>query len=120
MSDFQGLQVLIVEDEELVAMLLEDMLADLGCEVTASVRSLTAAFEAIEKAPPQLAILDVSLAGKQVFPVAEALAEKGLPFIFSSGYGSSIVPSAFKAAPVLPKPFQPRELVEAIRTAVGG
>src|SRR5262245_21302569 len=110
MKDFDGLRVLVVEDEELVAMMIDGYLEDLGCTVAATARTVPEAVNAAETLSIQLALLDVNLAGKPVFPAAEALAAKGVPFIFSSGYGSSAVPEQFRAAPVIPKPFRIEEL----------
>lgn len=119
MADFGGLRVLLVEDESLVAMMIEDMLLDLGCEVVQTAGTIPDAMRAIEQQRIELALLDINVAGKQVFPVAEALSEKALPFIFSSGYGQGGVPERFGRAPVVAKPFQINELDAAIRSAVG-
>jgi CheY-like chemotaxis protein len=99
-----------VEDEGTVAMLIEEMLEDLGCTVVASVPRLALAREKAGTAQVDLAILDVNLAGERVFPVAEILRGRGVPFLFSTGYGASGLPEEFAQSPVLHKPFSESEL----------
>ena len=111
----EGVGVFLVEDEPLLAMSVEDMLMELGCRVTASAASLS---EAIEKAGDgtfDCALLDINLAGREVFPVAEILSERGIPFVFSSGYGASGLPKAFSARPVVSKPYDMDQLSAALR-----
>lgn len=117
MTTPSGLRVFVVEDEELVLMMIETMLEELGCIVTGSAKSVPVALSAVETVPFDLALLDVNLEGVKVFPVAEAIAEKGLPFIISSGYGREGVPDALRHVPIIPKPFRLEELDEAIRQA---
>lgn len=99
--------MLLVEDEALVAMLVEDMLADEGCEVAAIASRVSEAVAAARDHSIQmdLAILDVNLAGEPVFAVAEALAERGVPFAFATGYGAGGLPDEWKSRPTLQKPF---------------
>ena len=109
------LRVLVVEDEGLVAMMLEDMLDDLGCELAGSfgdVAQTLAWVEAGGKA--DAALLDVNLGGEPVFPVAEALAARGVPFAFTTGYGQTDDPR-FKDAVCLGKPINLERLVEALK-----
>ena len=115
MTPFAGVRVLLVEDEGTVALLIEEMLEELGCEVVASVARLVAAREIASAAEVDLAILDVNLAGERVFPVAEILRERGIPFLFSTGYGASGLPSEFARSPVLHKPFSESDLQEIIK-----
>ncbi|KHK64844.1 response regulator [Pseudomonas frederiksbergensis] len=110
MTLFAGIKVLLVEDEGTVAMLIEEMLEELGCEVVASVPRLARAREVASTAQFDLAILDVNLAGERVFPVAEILRDRKIPFLFSTGYGASGVPAEFARYPVLHKPFSESEL----------
>jgi CheY-like chemotaxis protein len=110
MTLFAGIKVLLVEDEGTVAMLIEEMLEELGCEVVASVPRLARAREVASTAQFDLAILDVNLAGERVFPVAEILRDRKIPFLFSTGYGASGVPGEFARYPVLHKPFSESEL----------
>ncbi|MFL6967605.1 response regulator [Pseudomonas alvandae] len=110
MTLFAGIRVLLVEDEGTVAMLIEEMLEDLGCTVVASVPRLALAREKAGTAQVDLAILDVNLAGERVFPVAQILRGRGVPFLFSTGYGASGLPEEFAQSPVLHKPFSESEL----------
>jgi len=118
-----GLRVLVVEDETLVAMLLEDMVADLGGEVVACVSRLGRAMEVIADPASRfdLAILDVNLGGEEAFPAAAALSERSIPFAFSTGYGSVGLPPAWRSRPTLQKPFTHEQvcavLSEALRPA---
>lgn len=111
------LQVLIVEDEQLVAMLVEDMLEDLGYKVSAVAANLRAGLQAAEQVQPDLAVLDVNLAGEKSFPIAEALLKKGVPFVFASGYGVSGVRETYPSAPVIQKPFTQAALADALEQA---
>ncbi|MGK9264511.1 response regulator [Sinorhizobium meliloti] len=119
MSEFSGIKVLIVEDEGLVALLIEDMLQDLGCEIVASVAGLKEACGIAETALIDLAVLDVNLGGERSFPVAHILHERGVPFMFSTGYGSSRLPAEFSGSPVLAKPFSATTLQETLSLALG-
>jgi CheY-like chemotaxis protein len=105
-----GLRVLLVEDENLVAMLLEDMLAELGHSVVGPVARLKKALEMAQRKAIDLAILDVNINGEQAYPVAEALAARGIPFVFSTGYGKRGLPLQYRDHPTLQKPFQQQDL----------
>jgi CheY-like chemotaxis protein len=120
MSDLEGLRVLLVEDEGPVAMLVEDMLQDLGCRVAASVASVPDALRAISQNDFEFALLDVNLAGVKVDPVAEELARRGTPFAFASGYGKAGLRQDLQERPVVQKPFRKDELGETIRLALKG
>src|SRR5690348_3157349 len=110
-----GKRVLIVEDELMIRMLLEGMLTDLGHSVAAEAGGLDEAMELAKQAEFDLAVLDVNLNGTPVTPVVEILVERGLPFIFASGYGQRGLPEAYRFAPILQKPFQADALEEAIQ-----
>lgn len=113
----EGMRVLLVEDECLVAMAIEDMLSELGCTVAAQASTLPEAMEKARAGGFEVALLDVSLSGKQVFPVAELLSEQGIPFAFASGYGPAALPDGFRDRPVVPKPFQLDDLSAALTLA---
>lgn len=121
-SALAGCRLLIVEDEAIVAMMLEDMLARLGCvvvDVAASVsRGLALAGDA--SLAIDAAILDVNLGGEEVYPVAEKLAAGGVPFVFSTGYGLSGIAPDFARIPALAKPFTPRALEAALMAVLSG
>ena len=103
-------RVLVVEDEYLIRMLLEDMLLDLGYEIAAAVGSLAEASTAAATVAFDVAILDVNLDGKEIYPVADILAQRGLPFVFVTGYGEGSLPAKYSSRPALQKPFQSEQL----------
>jgi CheY-like chemotaxis protein len=114
MSEFSGIKVLIVEDEGFVALMIEDMLQDLGCEIVASVAGLNEACRIAAIAQLDLAVLDINLGRERSFAVAEILRERGVPFMFSTGYGTAGLPTEFSGSPVLGKPFSAKELKQTI------
>lgn len=107
-------RILIVEDEILIAMMLEDMLDELGCRVVATVANAADAVAAIEAHPIDAAILDVNLEGGRSFAVADALAGHGIPFLFSTGYGEHTVEAQYPNRPILKKPFSMGDLARAL------
>lgn len=109
-SALAGKRVLIVEDEMLVALLIEDFMAELGCSTVGPCGSVAMALDAIQTETFDLAVLDVNLAGEMVYPVAEILAEKRIPFLFLSGYGDEAVPAGHSDWRVCAKPFRGDEL----------
>jgi CheY-like chemotaxis protein len=111
-------RVLIVEDEMLVAMLIEDMLAELGHVVAGITSRVATALPLIDGLNFDVAILDVNLGGEMSFPVADALAEKGRPYLFASGYGRAGIVAEHAHVPVLNKPFSCHELKTAIAAAL--
>ena len=107
-------RVLVVEDEIMIRMLLEDMLEDLGFKVTLSAGRLDEAISLAREGEFDVAILDVNLDGELVYPVADVLAARGLPFAFSTGYGESGMPDIYRDRPTLLKPFQLAGLEKAL------
>jgi DNA-binding NtrC family response regulator len=103
-------RLLIVEDEYLIRLLLEDMLVELGCAVSAVAANLTDGKKLAESSEIDLAILDVNLDGEQVFPVAEILKSRGVPYLFITGYGVRGLPDSYRETPTLQKPFQMQDL----------
>ncbi|MCJ8190012.1 response regulator [Sphingomicrobium aestuariivivum] len=97
--------ILVVEDEPLIAMMLEDFLDALGHQVAASCESVAEAMAAVEKGGFDMAILDVNLGGEPVWPVAEALRERGIPFALATGGHVTEPPADFLSTPTLAKPF---------------
>ncbi|MGD8216678.1 response regulator [Pseudomonas thivervalensis] len=114
MIPLAGIRVLVVEDEGAIALLIEEMLEEFGCEVVASVARLATACEVAGSVQVDLAILDVNLAGERVFPVADILRNRQIPFLFSTGYGASGLPVEYAGRPVLHKPFSESELQQKI------
>jgi CheY-like chemotaxis protein len=113
-----SLQILVVEDESMVAMMIEDMLEDLGHKVIATSGRMPDASKLVADASADLAILDVNLNGEETYPLADSLAARAIPFIFATGYGSSGIKAEWSSVPVLQKPFQSRELAEAINRVI--
>jgi CheY-like chemotaxis protein len=116
-GDLTGLRVLVVEDEAAISLLLEDMLLDFGCEVVGPAARLSAALDAVTKEQIDIAILDVNLAGEPIYPVAEALEARSIPFVFSTGYGSQGIKDAYRDRPVLQKPFAQHDLKQKLLLA---
>lgn len=114
-----GCRILVVEDELLIAMIIEETLQDLGCVVVGPVARLDAALQLAKDETLDAAILDVSIRGGKVYPVAEQLLARGVPFMLASGYGEWALPDAFRAQPRLTKPFTPQRLEEQVRTLCG-
>ena len=110
-----GRRVLVVEDEMMIALLLQEMLEDLGHRVVAVAARLDNALRLAREADADLAILDVNLGGEVSFPVAEVLTERGLPFLFASGYGSAGLVAPYLDAITLKKPFEMSDLSQALQ-----
>jgi len=107
-------RVLIVEDEIVVALFLEDILAEFGYEVAGVASRLEEGLARAEAPDFAVAILDVHLNGRDVFPLADRLAERSLPFVFATGYGARGIPERHAGRPVLQKPFLPADLSRAL------
>ena len=103
-------RILVVEDEFLIRMLLEDMLTDLGYELVGVAGRVDEAAEMAQTKEFDLAILDVNLDGHDVYPVADLISKRGLPFMFVTGYGGRGLPDNYRGRPTLQKPFQMDEL----------
>jgi len=112
------LKVLIIEDEALVAMLIEDMLVDLGHEVVGVGGRVQHALRLAQEAECDLAIIDLNLNGERTNAIAQALATRGVPFIFATGYGPAGVDADWRSVPVLQKPFEAHQLRAAISAAL--
>lgn len=115
-----GRRVLVIEDEALVAMLLETMLEDMGCQPVGPIGDVDEALAAIGSDDSlDAALLDVNVAGREVFPVAAALKTKGVPFVFSTGYGEGGLPDEWKGHPTIQKPFTEAAVRQALFKACG-
>lgn len=108
-------RLLIVEDEFLIAVMLEDMLSDLNFGVAGTASNPARALELIASTEIDAAILDVNLDGCDSFGVAAALRERRIPFIFTTGYGASRVLPEYAHHPVVQKPYRLEELSDALR-----
>jgi CheY-like chemotaxis protein len=114
-SPFSGRLVLVIEDEMMVAMLLEDMLTDLGCTVLGPAARVHQALTLIATTgAPDAAVLDVNLNGQKSYPVADALLARGVPFLFATGYHRDLVMNGYRSFPQLQKPFKRSELSDAL------
>lgn len=109
-----GLRVLVVEDEMLVLMNIEDMLADLGCESVSGAATADKALAMIDLQSFDIAVVDVNLDGSTSYPVADALAARGVPFVFSTGYSGQSMKDGYRDRPVLGKPYRNADLVEVL------
>lgn len=118
MNEFFGLRAMVVEDEGGVALLVEDMLLELGFEIVASVARLADACEVARTAELNLALMDVNLRGELIFPAARILRQRGVPFVFSTGYGDSGLPLEFRETPLVAKPFAVEDLQRQIEVAL--
>ncbi len=115
----QGRRVLIIEDESLVAMLLETILEDMGCIVVGPEANIDdGLIAATSEASLDAALLDVNVAGREVFPIAEALRARGVPFVFSTGYGEAGLPEHWRGNPTVQKPFTEGAIRDALMKAM--
>ena len=115
----EPIRLLLVEDEALIALMLEDMVEGMGCAVTGLAPRVALGVSMAESGDFDVAILDVNVAGENVEPVAERLAARGIPFIFATGYGEAGVPLRYRDRPVVAKPFRSEQLEAAIVKATG-
>lgn len=116
---FAGRRVLVVEDESLVAMLLETILEDMGCLAVGPAATVDEGLRMASDEAVDAALLDVNVAGRQVFPIAQVLKDRGVPFIFSTGYGEGGLPDEWRGQPTLQKPFTEAAVRDALMTAMG-
>jgi CheY-like chemotaxis protein len=114
------LRILVVEDEMLVAMNIEDMLLELGHEVAGLASRLGPALALARESRFDAAMLDVNLAGEPSFPVADLLIERGLPFLFATGYGRQGIEARYRDYPLLQKPFRTADLEQALAALNAG
>ncbi|GGE20174.1 response regulator [Aureimonas endophytica] len=114
----QGKRVLIVEDEMLVAMNLEDTLTDLGLHVAGTAMQLGPALELARDSAIDVAVLDINLHGGRSYPVADILLQRGVPFVFATGYGHTEGETAYERIPVVTKPYRTIDLETALIAAL--
>ena len=114
-----GRKVLVVEDEALIAAQVEAVLGDAGCTVIGPAADIAEALTLAAGSPPDVAVLDVNLAGERSDPIADVLAARGIPFLFCTGYAGAAAPERYPGARVLKKPLDPAELLQAIGQLAG-
>jgi CheY-like chemotaxis protein len=110
----EGVRVLVVEDEYLVAILIEEILESAGCIVRGPIPRLPDALDAVDHDDFDAAVLDVNLAGERIDPVAQALSRRKVPFVFVTGYGEGVLSEEFAERPRLCKPFRMADLLGAV------
>lgn len=110
----QGKRVLVVEDSGLTADEIVFGLEDLGCFAVGPVATIDQARDLLQHTQVDCALLDVNLDGVYVFPLAETLLQRRIPFILTTGYGASHLPEQYRAVPQLEKPFSDEELAKAL------
>ncbi len=120
MSALAQKRVLVVEDELLIAMLIEDILADSECRVIGPFSDLNDAMVAARNETFDIALLDVNLCGQKVYPVADLLDQRGIPFLFLSGYGGDAVPGGRPGWRACAKPFTADDLTRMLSDRIQG
>ncbi|EIM29933.1 response regulator (plasmid) [Microvirga lotononidis] len=111
--------VLIVEDEVMISMLIHDMLHEQGCGIVGPVTSLDQALLLATQSAIDVALLDINVGGSSIYPVADMLRSRNIPFVFYSGHDSNILPSRFQDTLMLRKPFSRQDLVAKLDEALG-
>ena len=119
LPSFSGQRILVVEDEMMVAMLLEELLTAFGLEIVGPTSRLGKAAEIASNQMIDAALLDVNIAGDDVYPVAKILAERGIPFTLVSGYAAGSIDTAYRERPRLQKPFTVLALERSLRAMLG-
>jgi CheY-like chemotaxis protein len=119
-KELSNRKVLVVEDEMMIAMLIEDMLDEFGCRLVGPATSVPRALDLIGKEQVDVAVLDLNLDGHDTYAIADALQQKNIPFIFATGYGSAGVRAEYATRPILQKPFQAKDLEFALVQALAG
>lgn len=109
-----GRRVLIVEDEPMVAWLLQDILVDFGCTVVGPADCVEQALSMIEAQSVDLAVLDLNLRGQMSYPVADALAARNAPFVFTTGYARNRLMESYRHHPYLLKPYHRSAMRDAL------
>lgn len=119
MNLLAGKKVLLVEDEAIIAFAVEDMLADLGCMVVGPAMRLDEATDLAATAEIDAAILDVNLNNLRSYPVAQALEQRGVPFVFATGYDQEGLEWMGPTADIIAKPYRREQVEAALRRMLG-
>jgi DNA-binding response OmpR family regulator len=118
MAWLKGKRILVVEDEALIAVMVEDMLTSMGSEVVGPVGTIEAALDMAREEGLDAAVLDVNVRGERIDPVAELLMERGVPVLFATGYGEVRLRNG-AAATVIDKPYTQEKLARGLMAAMG-
>ena len=114
----RALNILVIEDETIIAMQIRKCLSEIGHRVIGPFPNVDRGREALDSERVDLALLDIQLGEERVFPLAEALESRRIPFMFITGYGSDVLPPALTHRPCIVKPFDTKELLTRIETLV--
>jgi DNA-binding response OmpR family regulator len=114
-SFLSGKSILLVEDEFLLALQLEELLQSHGGAVRGPYRKLDDAMNAAQREVFDFAILDINLSGTMVYPLADQLLARGIPFLFLTGYSQANMPEQFHGVTRLNKPCDPAQLIATLR-----
>jgi DNA-binding response OmpR family regulator len=117
-AELEGVKVLVVEDEFLVAALIEEMLKSAGCLVSGPIPRLAEALDYANHEDCDVAVLDINLAGERSYPVADMLSRRNVPFIFVTGYANAALPGEYAERPRVCKPFRMADLLNALTALV--
>lgn len=116
---FSGLRIFVAEDEYLIATEVHEILTNAGAEVLGPVASVEDGHELLSReAQIDGAVLDVNLRGGMIFPVADALQERGVPVIFATGYDAGVLPDRFASTPRVEKPHHAQQLTDVLATVL--
>lgn len=112
-------RILVVEDEMSIVVVIEDTLMELGAEIVGPTAWLDTALQLAKEAAIDLAVLDINIQGGSTYPVADILAERGIPFVFCTGYGDWALEERHRDRPRLTKPFSMGELSDCVIELLG-
>ena len=118
MDWLKGKRILVVEDEALIAVMVEDMLTEMGCEVVGPAATIAQALALAGSEDIDGAVLDVNVRGERIDPVADALSARGVPMLFATGYGEVRLASG-AVATVIDKPYTQEKLARGLAAAMG-
>ena len=111
--------VLLVEDDPMLALVLEESLDQLGYAVSDKVARVADALIRVERRGFDVALVDVNLGGEDSFAVADRLLAQGVPFVFTTGYRANSIPDRFEGVPLMTKPFRHRDIDAALKQLEG-
>jgi len=117
-TSLKGLRILVVEDQAPVALQMEDILVESECQVVGPASRVEQALKLLDEQIVD-AVLDLNIAGEMVYPVAEVMDARSLPYVFATGCDPSDIAGPYQQKPVLPKPFSRRTLLDAIQRIAG-